>query len=220
MKKAVFFDLDGTLLDTLDALYTSVKKVFKKNNLKVPTKQSLSDATGNGARRQMDILLKGYDNQFIEKILEEYVEDYNQNYTQKTTIFTNIISLLKILKKNNIKMAIISNKPDPIVKKLHQLFFSEYIDFAIGQSEEFKIKPDFAMIKKTMEVMEIDNKEDILYVGDSEVDILTGFNNDIDYVACSYGFRTYEKLLEYTDKNHIVKTSKELKEYIIRKCLK
>lgn len=219
MKKAIFFDLDGTLLDTLDALYTSVKKVFRRNNLKVPFKKDLAKATGNGARNQILRLVDTKDDIFIDKILKEYVDDYNMNYTQKTKVYSNIITILKKLKNKNIKIAIVSNKPDPIVKKLHQLYFKEYIDFAIGQNDELNIKPDFDMIKKAMEVLEIESKEDILYVGDSEVDILTATLNNIDYIACTYGFRTYEEIIPYTNDQHIVHSTKELKEKIFKEFI-
>lgn len=201
MKYTTFiFDLDGTLLDTLTDLSNSVNYVLKKRNLPTKTIDEIRSYLGNGMEKLIEkSVLGGKSNPNFYEILEEFKKYYFIHANDSTKPYDYILDILKYLKENNYKTAIVSNKGDFAVKKLHELYFKDYIDVAIGETKEIKRKPAPDTVNKALELLN-STKEEAFYIGDSEVDIDTAINAKMECLVVSWGFRDYEELIKYNPK--------------------
>ncbi len=190
MQKAVIFDLDGTLLDTLHDLADAVNVSLAFVGLPKRSVEEVRSFVGNGAK----ILLErsvGADNMHLhEKALAKFQEYYVTHCEIKTQLYAGIKELLEQLKSRGIKTAIVSNKPDYAVKKLAKTYFADFIEIAIGENESAGIRkkpaPDSLLaVMKTLKT----TAAETLYVGDSEVDIQTAKNAGVEYISVSWGFK-------------------------------
>lgn len=215
--QAVLFDLDGTLLDTLDDLTDSVNVILGKYGFPLRDRKEIRRFLGNGSERLMqEALPKEISETDFEKYLEEYKAYYKTHMEEKTGPYEGILQLLVELRKAGLKLGVVSNKFDTAVKGLCEKYFPGYIDAAAGEREEDGIRrkpaPDLVcMAAKWLEV----NPKDCLYVGDSEVDILTAKNAGMNCVSVTWGFRD-EKFLREAGAAHLVHTAEELKELILQ----
>lgn len=194
--KAVLFDLDGTLLDTLDDLTDSVNYAMETMNWPKKKKSEVRLFLGNGIRRLMelcspnDVSEEEFKKAFC--IFKEYYDKHNQD---KTKPYEGVLSLMERLKENKIKMAIVSNKVASAVDMLYHKFFMEYADLAVGDMPEFKRKPEPDSCNYAIECLGVE-KCDVVYVGDSEVDLATAKNAGLDCITVLWGFRDEEFLRE------------------------
>lgn len=203
MKQAIIFDLDGTLLNTLDDLYSSVNHALTRFNLPVRSKWEVRSYLGNGVRRLVEHALpKGCDAELTEKVFNEFREYYLEHSLDRTQPYEGIIPMLKQCKELGLKTAIVSNKLDMAVQDLHQRFFSDCIDVAIGETPDVKRKPAPDMVMKAIEQLGCKHEEAI-YVGDSEVDLATAQNASLPCIAVSWGFRDKDFLIEQGAKTTI-----------------
>lgn len=195
MYKAIVFDLDGTLLDTLDDLWVAVNAALQTQGLPLRTKEEVRGFVGNGAANLMQLAcgIENYAEQAA--LLEAFHAYYRAHIADYTKPYDGILPLLKQLKEAGIKTAVLSNKPDVAVKTLAKEYFQDLLTEAAGENEAAGIRkkpaPDalFALIER-LDV----TKAETLYVGDSEVDILTAKNAGVDCVSVSWGFKTREFL--------------------------
>ena len=209
MKQAIIFDLDGTLLNTLDDLYSSVNHALTRFNLPVRSKWEVRSYLGNGVRRLVEHALpKGCDAELTEKVFNEFREYYLEHSLDRTQPYEGIIPMLKQCKELGLKTAIVSNKLDMAVQDLHQRFFSDCIDVAIGETPDVKRKPAPDMVMKAIEQLGCKHEEAI-YVGDSEVDLATAQNASLPCIAVSWGFRDKDFLIEQGAKT-IIDNPKQL----------
>ena len=209
MKQAIIFDLDGTLLNTLDDLYSSVNHALTRFNLPVRSKWEVRSYLGNGVRRLVEHALpKGCDAELTEKVFNEFREYYLEHSLDRTQPYEGIIPMLKQCKELGLKTAIVSNKLDMAVQDLHQRFFSDCIDVAIGETPDVKRKPAPDMVMKAIEQLGCIHDEAI-YVGDSEVDLATAQNASLPCIAVSWGFRDKDFLIEQGAKT-IIDNPKQL----------
>lgn len=191
---AVLFDLDGTLLDTLEDLYQTVNEVFDKNGYPKRTKDEVRLATGHGAAYLLRSLLPEYvTDERAAEILEEYKPLLKKNQTNNTKPFGGIIDLLTELDKRGVSSAIVSNKPDEVVKGLSEVFFKDTVIEALGDVPDIPRKPDPAGAKVVLNKLKKDIK-DAVYVGDSEIDIETAKNLGTPSIGVTWGFRDKEEL--------------------------
>ena len=190
----VIFDLDGTLLDTLEDLACSVN-----HGLSVCTdmRRSLDEVrgfVGNGVRRlMMRSLPGGEENPCFEKAFAAFREHYAAHCRDHTRPYPQIMELLEVLSSQGIRMAIVSNKADPEVKELNRTFFGGIFPAAVGEREGVRRKPEPDSLLEVMKELDA-VPEHTLYVGDSEVDVLTAANAGVDCMAVTWGFRTQEHL--------------------------
>ncbi len=197
-KNTVIFDLDGTLLDTLDDLANSVNFALKKMELPPRTRTEVRNFVGNGIanliRRSVP---EGCDQETIDRTLDIFKDHYGEHCNDFTRPYDGINALIAALSKNNIKMAIVSNKADFAVKELADIYFKGTIPVAIGEmeSEGIRKKPAPDTVFKSMELLG-SKACDSVYVGDSEVDIQTAANAGLDVILCSWGFREEAALRE------------------------
>ena len=201
MKYTTFiFDLDGTLLDTLKDLVESVNHTLRKWNLPEKTTNEIRSYLGNGMERLMELsILGGKNHHNFNEILDDFKKYYLVNSNNYTKPYDQILDILKYLKDNGYKTAIVSNKGDFAVKHLHELYFADLIDVAIGETSEIKRKPSPDTVNKALEILKSTNYESF-YIGDSEVDIETANNANMECLVVSWGFRTAKQLKEYNPK--------------------
>lgn len=195
--KAVVFDLDGTLLDTLGDLTDSVNHALEKYGLKTRTMDEVQKFVGNGLRNLMlQAVEEGERYPKFEELFEYFREYYRTHCNIKTAPYEGIFELMKELKERGIKMAIVSNKIDAGVKELNDKFFAEYTEVAIGEREGIGRKPAPDSLNEAMRMMGVE-KESVIYVGDSDVDICTAKNADVRCVSVTWGFRDEKFLIEH-----------------------
>ena len=191
MISGVIFDLDGTLLNTLEDLTDSVNYSLVKYSYPKKTLEQVRNAVGNGVRVLFERLLPGgADSENFEEIISEFKEYYKSNMYNKTCPYDGIMEMLKGLKLKGIQTAVVSNKFDAAVKELCKKYFGDLIHLAIGENEAEGIrkKPAPDCVFRAIEQMRV-SIEHVIYVGDSETDVQTARNSEIDCIGCTWGFR-------------------------------
>ena len=193
---AIIFDLDGTLLDTWRDLRVSVYYALTLHGYPERTLEEIRTFVGNGVRNLMTKALPGgVENPKFEQIFSDFKAHYAVHFRDLTCPYDGIMGLTDELSRRGVRMAIVSNKSDAEVKKLNELFFGGKFDSAIGERPGVARKPAPDSVLATLETLGI-AKERAVYVGDSEVDIRTARNANLDCIAVTWGFRTREELIE------------------------
>lgn len=195
--EAVIFDLDGTLLNTLYDLADSVNWALEKYGQPTRSIEEVRAFVGNGLRNLMQRAVpNGEENPVFEDLFEFFREYYKSHCNIKTAPYEGIMELMKELKGRGIQMAIVSNKIDAGVKELNAIHFAEYVDVALGEREGIERKPAPDSVNEAIRLLGV-NKENTVYVGDSDVDIQTAKNAEIRCVSVSWGFRDEAFLMEH-----------------------
>ena len=206
MKQYVFFDLDGTVLDTLEDLRDSVNTALAKFGYPEITLEETAANLGNGAKHLLESSAKVQLSEEKLAVMLEFYKPYYQQHCQiKTAPYLGILELMDELKKRGIKMAIVSNKPAGATAELAKKWFDGRVDYAQGESPEVRRKPAPDMLLAAMKALGA-SLEDSVYVGDTEVDIETAANTVMDEIAVSWGFRSrgsLKKAIENTDVSKI-----------------
>ena len=196
MTKLCIFDLDGTLADTLTSIAYFSNASLLRFGLREIEKEKYKKMVGNGAKtlvRRMIDTVGGTDEQF-EKVLEDYVRTYDEDFMYLTTAFDGILDMLKTLKENGIKVAVLSNKPDSTVKKIsEELFGDALVDLCYGARENVPLKPDPTAVLDIINEIGVSPK-DCLYIGDTNTDIQTAKNAGLTSIGVLWGFRDREEL--------------------------
>lgn len=198
MISGVIFDLDGTLLNTLEDLTDSVNYALEKYSYPKKSVEKVKCAVGNGVRILFQRLLpNGESSENFEEVIDTFKEHYNTNMYNKTCPYDGIMEMLKKLKLKGIQTSVVSNKYDAAVNELCKKYFGDLIHVAIGENEEEGIrkKPAPDSVFKAIEQMRV-SIEHVIYVGDSETDVQTAKNAEIDCIGCTWGFRDKSVLQE------------------------
>lgn len=213
--KAVIFDLDGTLLDTLCDLCDSTNDALDAIGAPRRTIDEVRNFVGNGIRVLMIRAVPGGDkNPLFETAMEAFVSSYKKNCANKTKPYEGIPELLSELSADGYKLAVVSNKADFAVKTLVRDYFGDAIPVAIGEKESEGVKKKPAPDTVFAALRELGcEKEDAVYVGDSEVDVLTAKNAGMRCISVDWGFRS-RKELEAAGARETVATPKALYEAI------
>ncbi len=192
---AILFDLDGTLLDSLEDMKDSVNHVMREFGFPEHTTEEIRTFVGNGIRRLIERSVpEDTDPRTCEAALKVYRSYYNDHCMIKTKPYDGVPELLAALKKEGFAMAIVSNKNEEAVEEMREHYFGDLVPLAFGQSDAVPKKPDPSMVYAAADRLGIP-KERCIYVGDSEVDIETAKNAGIDCITCLWGFREKEFLL-------------------------
>lgn len=191
----IVFDLDGTLLNTLEDLADSVNYAMRQYELPEHTIEEVRAYVGNGVAKLIERAIpQGTANTRYEQILDTFKEHYARHCEDKTCPYEGIRELLAQLKEQNFRMAIVSNKFDGAVKKLNEKYFNKYISVAIGESATVQRKPAPDTVYQALAELAADASRAV-YVGDSEVDRQTAANVPMPCISVTWGFRTREQLL-------------------------
>ena len=197
MKTGILFDLDGTLLDTLEDLLDATNYALKEFGFPPRTLPELRRFVGNGARNQMRLSApEGTEEETVSRVLAVYKPYYTDHCQNKTATYTGIPEQLDDLGERY-PMAIVSNKPDSAVKALCAKYFPGV--YALGERADCPRKPEPDMIFRAMEALGVQR---CVYVGDSEVDVLTAQRAGVPCVSVLWGFRDREDL-EEAGANHL-----------------
>ena len=214
--KACIFDLDGTLTNTLESMTYSVNLTLEEMGLSKITKDQCRLFVGNGARVLIEKSLKAAgdtDASRIEEGMEIYGRIFDRNCTYHVTPYEGIPEMLKALKDKRIQLAVLSNKPDrQTVKVVKAIFGEELFDYAQGQKEGIRRKPEPDGVWYLMEQMHV-SKEECLYIGDSEVDAATGRNAGLKTIGVLWGFRD-RKTLETAGVDDLIDRPDELLQFV------
>lgn len=193
--KGIIFDLDGTLVNSLEDISDAMNKVLQGLNYPTHTYETYQYFIGSGLRNLVSKALPATNNsdEQIEICFECMINEYREICTLKTKPYDGIVELLENLTSQNIKMAVFSNKADELTKKIASEIFPNHFDTAVGLSTEALKKPN------PFEALEIGKKwnlkpEEILFVGDSDIDMQTAVNANMFPVGVTWGYRTEEEL--------------------------
>jgi phosphoglycolate phosphatase len=195
--EAVIFDLDGTLLDTLEDLRDAVNYALKKNHMPERTLDEVRQFVGNGVETLMvRAIPDGKENPAFDMTFLDFRIYYGEHCRDNTRPYPGVLLLMKELAARGIRMAIVSNKIDSAVKELDTEYFDGLTQAAIGEMEGVSRKPAPDTALKAMEELGV-HAENTIYVGDSDVDIETAKNAGIPCVSVTWGFRDEEFLREH-----------------------
>lgn len=217
--KLIAFDVDGTILDTLDTIIHHVNESLHENGFyRIDDKDYVRKALGYGSRFLIEKALifpynHIYDKNLTQEILEYYTKRYNSDPTYLTKPYEGILDLLNYIKSKDYILVAYSNKPDVVLQPLiKELFDENLFDLILGYKEGYKSKPDPTVLNEILDRMNI-SKEEAVYIGDSEVDMETGYNAKVKTIAVTWGFRDRD-FLEKTTADYIVDNTEELKKLI------
>lgn len=212
--KAVLFDMDGTLLDTLEDLCDSTNHALAQMGYPLRGIEEIRRFIGNGAEKQIRRAVpEGTSEGKIMETLAAFRAYYQDHCQIKTKVYDGLLDVLSELKEKGVKMAVVSNKPDAAVKKLSREYFGDRLDYAIGPSDGVRCKPYPDMAEEALKALGVE-KKDAVFVGDSEVDVQTGLNAGLDVIAVSWGFRSRQVVIE-AGASKIADNASELEKLIL-----
>ena len=190
--KAILFDLDGTLLDTLEDMADALNRTMDRFQLPHRSLREVRSFVGNGAKRLV-ALATGAEGERLEEILAVYKEDYDRNYLIKTAPYPGIMALLDRLHEAGCLVGIVSNKPDSTVQSLAEALFEGKADISVGEKSGIRRKPAPDTVLAAMEALGV-TKAEAVYVGDSEVDVMTACAAGVPCISVTWGFRDRDVL--------------------------
>lgn len=186
---AVIFDLDGTLLDTLEDLADAVNYALRSMQMPERSIEEIRAFVGNGVRRLLELAVpEGFANPRFDETFERFKEYYGMHCNDKTKPYEGILPLLQELKEEGFSLAIVSNKLDSAVKELSRIYFDNLVEVAIGEREGVQRKPAPDTVFAALEELSVSG-ECAIYVGDSDVDIMTAKNAGLPCISVLWGFR-------------------------------
>ena len=210
---AYIFDLDGTLLDTLDDLTQSVNYALRQFSMAERQKDEVRMMVGNGVRLLIERAVPiGTKDGVTIQVFETFRKHYLEHSLDNTRPYPGIIELFAKLKSEGKKIAIVSNKLQPAVSALVDRFFSQYVDVAIGERVGMRRKPAPDMVLEAIRQLDTSSAQNThqpknnnhqpvttnaVYIGDSDTDILTAQNSGLPCISVLWGFRDREFLLKH-----------------------
>lgn len=209
----IVWDLDGTLLDTLEDLTGSVNFALRTYGMPERTQQEVRAFLGNGAERLLRLSVpQDTDEDRFKQVLGTFREHYAAHNLDHTAPYTDIMALLNLLHSCGVGMAVVSNKPEFAVDSLRRHFFDTTVEVAIGDAPGLPRKPSPEGTLEALKVLGV-GPEQALLVGDSEVDIETARRAGMPCLSVTWGFRDREQL-EQAGAERIVSTVAQATEYI------
>lgn len=194
--KAVIWDLDGTLLNTLEDLMNSVNYGLSKHGMPKITLEQTRRFVGNGVAKLVERAVPaGTDGNVQADVLKDFKEYYSIHSKDKTKPYDGVVELMTKLKAEGYKLAIVSNKLKEAVEELAGIYFPGLIDVAMGDTPGIPKKPAPDMIYKALELLGLE-KNEAVFIGDSDVDVATGINSGMDMITVLWGFRDKEELVK------------------------
>ena len=215
MIKVVLFDMDGTILNTLDDLADSLNHVLEQYGLPTHETEKYKHFVGNGIPVLCERVMpedKRSDKALYESIYHDFLEYYGKHSLDKTAPYKGIPELAEALRERGLHTAVITNKAQPAADKVLEHFFPNMFDFVIGQISEMPTKPHPAGTFKALERLGV-TADEALFIGDSSVDMQTAKNAGIDSVGVLWGFRD-EKELRDNGAKYIVSSPEQILDLI------
>ena len=196
MYKLAVFDMDGTILDTLEDLKDSTNYALEKCGYPMRTYDEVRRFVGNGIRKLIERAVpEGLTVEQIDRVHEVFTEHYKVHCADKTKAYDGIKPLLEKLRASGVKTAVVSNKADYGVQELCKEYFDGLFDYAVGEREGIRRKPAPDAVNEALRVLGM-SKSEAVYIGDSDVDFETAKNAELPCISVLWGFRDEEFLRE------------------------
>ncbi len=214
MIKAVLFDLDGTLINSLDDLADGVNHTLSKYGFPTHETEKYKIFVGNGMRNLIERTIpeKYRNTETHDRVLADFMAYYKEHSLCKTAPYEDIMALLEALRDKGIKSAIITNKAHAAAQRIAEYFFGDLISRTYGQREGIPTKPDPMLVNMVLAEMNL-KREECIFVGDSGMDMLVGVNSGITPVGVTWGFRSAEELKQ-NGAEYLIDTPLELLEIL------
>lgn len=216
MYRCCIFDLDGTLLNTLQSLQNTTNATLSHFNLGSIDEPHIRKFVGDGYKMLVKrALLYAKDEALLhyEQALKVYMEEFAVHCMDGVMPYDGIHTLLDDLKRRGIRLAVLSNKPhEKTVAGIHEIFGEGYFDFVAGEQPGINRKPDPEGVLRIRKQLDV-SAEECLYIGDTNTDMETGIAAGVDTVGVLWGFRDEEELASYHP-NYLVRTPKEIIEIV------
>ncbi len=191
------FDMDGTILNTLQDLTNSLNAALAKSGYPQHTAEEVRFFVGNGIRKLIERgVPAGTPVEQIDTVHHDFTAHYQVHCADTTQPYDGIPELLQTLRCAGCKTAVVSNKADYAVQELCKQYFDGMFDFAVGEREQILKKPAPDSVNEVLQKLQIDRRQAV-YIGDSDVDIQTAKNAAMDGIFVEWGFRSKEFLLEH-----------------------
>lgn len=195
--KTYIFDLDGTLLDTLNDLHASCNYALRTHGMPERSLEEVRQFVGNGVKKLMERAIPdGLENPLFEETLQTFRHHYLLHNLDTTLPYPGIMEMLQQLKTQGKRIAVVSNKFYAATQDLCKHFFGDTIQVAIGEREDIKKKPAPDTVLEALRQLQV-TRQDAVYVGDSEVDVETARNSGIPCISVLWGFRSKSFLLSH-----------------------
>ncbi|MBP3234846.1 MAG: HAD family hydrolase [Eubacterium sp.] len=192
----IVFDMDGTVLNTLEDLTVSMNYVLDRFNMPGHRLEEYRLFFGNGVKEALRLSLpEGASADIIDEMMVVFKEHYDAHCLDRTRPYDGIVDVMRQLKEKGYRLAIVSNKIDSAVKELNDRFFADYVDIALGEKTGINRKPAPDMVDAALKEMG-STKEESIYIGDSEVDLMTARNSELPCISVLWGFRDKKYLIE------------------------
>ena len=202
--KAVFFDLDGTLVDTLDDLTDAMNYALNELGQPGVTRQACREMIGKGLAAFAEKALPEGAKHLQQSLVDAMKARYVQTCLDKTRIYDGLAGVIGQCRQRGLKLGVVSNKSHPMTVKITEHYFGKNtFGVILGQKEDVRIKPDPEPIYLAMKAVGIDSPREVLYVGDSDVDVETARNAGTDFAAVGWGFRSESQLRQAGAENII-----------------
>ena len=188
--KIALFDLDGTVLNTLDDLSSAVQAVLAANGMPSRTRDEVRQFVGNGIRKLIERAVpSGTAETAIDKVTADFKIYYGAHSADKTAPYAGVLEMLGALRAAGVRTAVVSNKADFAVQPLVKQYFGDLFDMALGEDTQKRpAKPAPDMVYHVLDTLGA-RAEDAVYIGDSDVDVQTAQNAGLPCIAVTWGFR-------------------------------
>ena len=213
------FDMDGTILNTIDDLADSLNVILERYSMPLHTVDQVRFMVGNGIPKLIERAIpNGRDNPKFDEILKEYIAYYEEHSAIKTRPYDGIVDAVKALRKSGVKIAVNTNKVEAAALDLVAKYFPDCFDIVSGSRPGLPPKPAPDGVYEILKRAGIDGKsqgQKAVFIGDSDVDLQTGINAGLDVIGVDWGFRGKDFLLEHgAREDNIVMKADELVEKI------
>ena len=217
-KKILFFDLDGTLIDTVKDLNDAVNFALGKFNYPTKSIEQTCADIGNGVSKLIERSIpNGINNPNYTECLQKFQEFYSLHFMDKSRPYEGIVKCLLDLKEKGYRMAVVTNKYQKHAEKLVNNFFPNLFEAIVGLDENTRPKPYPDMLLKAKKIMKIKNRKNILYIGDTDVDLETASNCYIRCLLMTYGYRNRQFLVNLKGTTPLLDSPEQLFNYLTAK---
>ena len=212
--KYLLFDLDGTIIDTLEGLKNAVNYALTQYHYPLRTLNEIRLFIGNGVQKLLERSFpEGTSKEDLKNGFNLFANYYEEHFIEQSTPFEGMLECLKNLKAK-FKLAVVSNKNDEFAKELVEHYYPGIFDVIQGTYLDKPKKPDPYIVNKCLEQLGA-KKEECLFIGDTPVDVQTAINSSLKRIVVTYGFRTKEELMEVVPNEEFIDTISDLEKKIM-----
>ena len=221
MYKLAIFDMDGTILNTIDDLADSSNEICRRYGYPLHTVEEIKYMVGNGIPKLMRRALPAdISEEQFQKVLKEYIEYYEEHCAIKTAPYKGIVECIKSLRAAGVKVAVNTNKVQAAAEDLCKVYFPDLFDCIMGSRPDLPVKPDPTGLYEILKELGLSKEEacqpgTACFIGDSDVDLQTGLNSGLDFIGVDWGFRGRNFLQEHGAKVVVMSTD-ELLELLLK----